>query len=183
MTLQYAKQINVMEVIVLPKQYASGLSYEKKLERVMERLGIKEFNYNYDRFGSWVEFRYKGELYRFDHGIEKAKARGVDLKYGSDAFAQIVLSLEDLARMVERGIYDLQTWVSGMKFLQPVIEVPSFFKVLGFEIIPATIEDVNTRYRNLAKQLHPDVGGNSEDFHKLKQACEEAVKYLKSIGR
>jgi hypothetical protein len=167
----------------LPKQYAAGESYEKKLERVMERLDIKDFNYNYDRFGSWVEFRYKGELYRFDHSIEKAKARGVNLKYGSDAFAQIVLALEDLARMVERGIYDLQTWVSGMKFLPPVIEVPAFLKTLGFESIPASIEDVKTRYRNLAKQLHPDAGGNSDDFIKLDKACEDSIKYLQSMGK
>jgi hypothetical protein len=167
----------------LPKQYASGQSYEQKLERVMERLTIIDYNYNYDRFGSWVEFRYKGELYRFDHSIEKAKARGVDLKYGSDAFAQIVLALEDLARMVERGIYDLQTWVSGMKFLPAAVEVPSFFKLLGFESIPATIEDVNTRYRNLAKQLHPDAGGKAEDFDNMKKASEEAIRYLKSMGR
>ena len=82
----------------MAKQYGAAENYESKLERVMERLGVKEFNYNFDRFGAWVEFRYKGNLSRFDHSIEKAKARGLNLGYGSDAFAQIVLSLEDIAR-------------------------------------------------------------------------------------
>jgi hypothetical protein len=126
----------------LAKQYADAVFYESKLNKVMERLGIKEYNYDFSRHGSWVEFRYKGELYRFDHSVEKAKSRGINLTYGSDAFAQIVLALEDLARMVERGIYDLQTWVSGMKYLPPVIEVPSCFKLLGFETIPASEEDI-----------------------------------------
>jgi hypothetical protein len=167
----------------LTKQYASASSYEEKLKRVMERLNIKEFNWNYDRHGSWVEFRYKAQLYRFDHSVEKAKSRGVNLTYGSDAFAQIVLALEDLARMVERGIYDLQTWVSGMKYLPPVIEVPSFLKLLGFEQIPSSEEEIKTRYKNLAKQLHPDVGGNAEDFMKIQKASENSMKYLKSTGK
>jgi len=167
----------------LAKKYASGQSYEAKLERVMERLNVKEFNYNYDRFGAWVEFRYKGDLYRFDHTVEKARSRGVDISYGSDAFAQIVLALEDLARMVERGIYDLQTWISGMKFLPPVIEVPSFLKSLGFDRIPDSTEDVKARYRSLAKQLHPDAGGNTEDFIKLERACEDSIRYLQTMGK
>lgn len=167
----------------MPKQYADAKSYEDKLKRVMERLNIKEFNWNYDRHGSWVEFRYKGSLYRFDHSVEKAKSRGVNLSFGSDAFAQIVLALEDLARMVERGIYDLQTWVSGMKYLPPVIEVPSFFKLLGFEQLPTSEEEIKTRYKNLAKQLHPDVGGNADDFMKIQTASEEAIKYLKTTGK
>lgn len=162
------------------KKYVSASIYEDKLKRVMERLKIKEFNWNYDRFGAWVEFRYKGQLYRFEHSVEKAKSRGVDITYGSDAFSQIVLALEDLARMVERGIYDLQTWVSGMKYLPPVIEVPSFFKILGFEKIPSSEEEIKIRFKNLAKQLHPDVGGNSDDFIKIQQAAEEAIRYIKT---
>lgn len=165
----------------MTKQYAAAENYEQKLERVMERLNVKEYNYNFDRFGAWVEFRYKGNMYRFDHSVENAKARGRALKYGSDAFAQIVLSLEDIARMIERGIYDLQTWVAGMKFLPQVKEVPSFFKLLGFEEIPPSVEDIKTRYKNLAKQLHPDAGGNEEDFIQLNKASEEAIKYFGTI--
>jgi hypothetical protein len=168
------------------KSNSGPLDYEKKLARVMERFGIKEkeWNFNYDRQGlAWVEFRYKGELYRFEHSVEKAKARGITLKEGRDAFKQIVLTLEDLARMAERGIYDLQTWVKGMKFLPPVIEVPSFFKLLGFDSIPTLIEDVRARYRSLSKQLHPDAGGSAEDFDKLTKASEECIRYLSTVRK
>lgn len=112
---------------------------------------------------------------------EFIKSRGINLKYGSDAFAQIVLSLEDLARMVERGIYDLQTWVAGMKYLPPVIEIPAFFRTLGFEQIPSSEEEVKTRYRNLSKTVHPDMGGDPEDFSKLTTAAEQCLKYLNSM--
>ncbi len=160
------------------KKYRSADAYEKKLERVMERLGVEWFNFNWDRWGCWIEFRYRGELYRFDHSTEKAQSRGVNLRYGSDCFAQVVLSLEDLARMVERGIYELSTWVAGMKYLPPPIEVPSFFEFLGFQEVPSDAEEVRARYRTLAKQLHPDAGGNAGDFEKLQRASEQAVQYF-----
>lgn len=165
----------------MAKQYADASFYESKLAKVMGRFEIKEYNWDWGRHGAWIEFRYKGNLYRFDHSVEKAKSRGINLTYGSDAFAQIVMALEDLARMVERGIYDLQTWVSGMKYLPPVLELPSFLKTLGFTELPESEEDIKTRYRTLAKQLHPDGGGDSEDFIKLTAASEESIKYLKSI--
>lgn len=160
------------------KQYGDAPSYEAKLTRVMERLGVKEYDYNFDRHGCWIQFRYRGELYRFDHSVAKAKARGVNLTYGSDAFAQVVLALEDLARMVERGIYDLSTWVAGLRFLPPPVEVPACFLALGFEQIPASAEEVKDRYRTLAKEKHPDGGGDAEAFRQLAAATEEALQYL-----
>ena len=98
------------------KQYASLEFYEKKLAKVMARFGIESDNYDWDcnRTGCWVQFWYKGSLYRFEHSVQNAQEHGHKLSYGSDAFAQVVLALEDLARLVDRGIYDLQDWVAGM---------------------------------------------------------------------
>ena len=164
------------------KQYASPDIYERKLDKVMERLTVDSYDYNFDRHGCWVQFRYRGDLYRFDHSVEKAKARGVNLTYGSDAFAQVVLALEDLARMVERSIYELSTWVAGMRYLPPPVEVPSFFKYLGFTEIPAGAVDVKDRFRTLAKTMHPDTGGNEDDFLALKDAAERAAAYFGERG-
>lgn len=160
------------------KQYGAADNYERKLERVMERLGVEEFNFNWDRWSCWVQFRYKGELYQFEHSVEKARSRGQKLDYGSDAFAQVVLALEDLARMVERGIYELQTWVAGMKYLPPPVEVPSFFRFLGFEQIPSGPEEVTARYRTLVKQMHPDW------VRSLRDQCRAAGVpfFLKQMG-
>jgi hypothetical protein len=167
----------------MPKKiYADVDFYERKLATVMERLGVDTYKFNWDRFGGWVDFQLKGEWYRFEHSVEKAQAKGKKLQYGSDAFAQVVLSLEDLARMVERGIYELSTWVSGMRFLPPVIEIPDYFKELGFSQIPATVDDVLERYRNLAKVMHPDKGGTVEDFQRLKANADQAISYLQNEG-
>lgn len=161
------------------KQYASPDAYEAKLARVMERMGATEYNYNWDRHMAWVEFRLKsGQLYRFDHSVEKAQARGFKLTYGSDVFAQLVIALEDLARMAERGIYELQTWLEGMKFLPPPLVVPEYFKALGFEAIPQDVEEVKARFKTLAKQVHPDGGGSNEAFVQLQEAARQAIEHL-----
>jgi DnaJ-class molecular chaperone with C-terminal Zn finger domain len=157
------------------KQYAPAENYEAKLEKVMSRLGIEKYNYNRDRFSCWVEFSYKGQIYRFSHSIDNAKET---VRYSSDVFAQVVLALEDLARMVERGIYDLSTWVAGMKYLPPTAEVPDCFRVLGYDRLPASAEEVSRRYKSLAKSAHPDTGGSKEQFVTLNAAYEQAVKYF-----
>ena len=64
------------------KQYAAGDVYERKLKRVMERLEVSEYNFNWDRHGAWIEFRLRGELYRFDHSTDKAQARGINIRSG-----------------------------------------------------------------------------------------------------
>jgi len=162
------------------KQYASPDAYEAKLIRVMERFGTEDYNYNWDRHMAWVEFRIKGQLYRFDYSIEKAQAKGINVVYGSDVFAKIVLALERLAKMKEDGIYEIETWLAGMKFLPPPVVVPECFKVLGFTEIPADIEDVKARYKTLAKQAHPDSGGTKEAFIALQTNAEAAIKWMES---
>jgi len=166
------------------RQYGSPEFYERKLKSVMERLGVPQDDvyFNWDRFGGFVQFRYNGQLYRFEHSIEKAAAKGHKLKYGTDAFAQVVLSLEDLARMVERGIYDLSTWVAGMKFLPPATVVPECFATLGFVEIPSGPEEVKERYRTLAKERHPDAGGSAEGFHRLTEASEKCLRHFEKVG-
>ncbi|WP_339816821.1 hypothetical protein MKZ15_15515 [Paenibacillus sp. FSL R7-0216] len=165
------------------KQYADPDFYEKKLAKVMERFGANEYNYDWGRHGGWVEFRYRGQLYRFDYSVEKAKSKGQTIKYGSDAFAQIVLALEDLARLVERGLYDLQNWIEGMRFLPPPVVIPEFFRELGFESTPGDIAEVEDRFRALAKQRHPDVlKDDGTSFKRLLSAAEQAKRYFSQEG-
>ena len=165
------------------KKYDTPDVYEKKLKKVMERFGAETYNYNFDRHMAWVEFRLQGQLYRFDHSVEKARSRGFSIVYGSDVFAQIVLSLEDLARMAERGIYEIHTWLAGMKFLPPPVIIPDCLKALGFDDIPSCVEEVKTRFKTLAKQAHPDGGGTKDAFIRLQKMADEAIKYMEEIKK
>lgn len=98
-------------------RYVEVKRYEEKLPRVMNRLGVDKYYHYYDSEGGTIKFIYKKETYIFEHNIDKAKARDIELENGDAAFIQLVLALEDLARLVERGIYDLQSWIEGMKML------------------------------------------------------------------
>lgn len=160
---------------VASKQYAEPAAYEAKLEKVMARLGVEQYDYDWSRRECWIEFYYKGQLYRFDHSIDNARAHGINIQYGSDVFAQVVLSLEDLARMVERGIYDLSTWVAGMKYLPAAKPIKPCFAFLQFDQKPSK-DELKSRYRDLVKVYHPDKGGTEEQFIKLHTAYEECLK-------
>ncbi len=166
----------------MAKKYAEPQTYEAKLERVMERLGVEKFDYDWTRRECWIKFWYRGQLYKFVHSVANAQAHGIDIQYGSDVFAQVVLSLEDLARMVERGIYDLSVWVAGMKYLPEAKDIPRCFAAMQFTEIPAQAVAVQERYRKLAKVAHPDTGGSAEQFAALKEAYQEAMEYFVERG-
>jgi len=159
------------------KRYKDASYYEKKLHKVMARFSVEEgqYHWNWDRFEATIQFEYKSEWYQFTHDTRR---EGVDLAYGSDAFAQLVITLEDLARMVERGIYDLSTWVEGMRYLPAPEPVPSFLKFMGFDEIPDSMAAVDRRRKELLMQFHPDHGGSGEDFKALQTAYSQARQYM-----
>lgn len=166
----------------MSKSYSAPENYEAKLERVMSRLGVDEYDYDWSRHGGWVSFKYKGSAYHFEHSVENAAQRGVKLKYGSDAFAQLVLSLEDLARMVERGIYDLSVWVAGMEYLPAATVVEPCFAALGFTKRPKSKEELAKQYKHMAKALHPDVGGDASAFQMLCENFERCKELMSQEG-
>lgn len=135
---------------MVSKKYGTPEQYEDKLAKVMQRFGTDDYNFDWSRRGGWVEFRIDGQLYRFDHSVDKAQANGQKIVYGSDAFAQLVLALEDLARLAERGIYNLQTWIEGMRYLPAPVELPECFRILGFTSAPVDVSAVTDRYRTLS---------------------------------
>jgi DnaJ-domain-containing protein 1 len=44
----------------------------------------------------------------------------------------------------------------------------------------ASLADVRSQYRELAKRYHPDAGGHHTDFLALQQAYEQVVEYLQT---
>lgn len=160
------------------KKYAEPDTYEAKLERVMSRLGVENYDYDWSRFECWVSFVYKGSMYRFSHSVENARSHGIDIRYGSDVFAQVVLSLEDIARMVERGIYDLSVWVAGMKYLPEAKRLDACFSALGFSAMPQSKEAVKAQYKRMAKAMHPDTGGDEKAFVALTENYNKCLSIL-----
>lgn len=166
------------------KQYsADTATMEKKLARVMERLGVEKYqcDWNQSRTGSscWVEMRYGASTYRFENSTQKSAECGRNLVYVSDLLASVVYSLEGLARAVEQGIFTLDMLLAGVPALPEGHDLEPCFVALGFSQRPASESELKNQYSRMAKVMHPDAGGSDTAFIALNEnyrACLELIK-------
>ena len=168
----------------MKKQYTGTTDdFEKKLGRVMERLGVKKYQSNWsqgkDGASCFVEMVFGGKVYRFENSSQKSAACGRNLYYVSDLFAEVVYSLEGLARAVEKGIFTLDMLLAGVPALPDAPPLEPCFVAMGFSSMPAGEVEIKEQYRRLAKVLHPDTGGDETAFKTLNDnygACLEIVR-------
>ena len=165
------------------KKYSASLEdLEKKLGRVMERLGVEKYQSNWTqrKCGSscYVEMRYGASTYRFENSTEKSAKCGRNLIYVSDLFAAVVYSLEGLARAVEQGIFTLDMLLVGVPALPEGKPLEPCFAALGFAERPTDAEAVREQYRRMAKVTHPDAGGSAAAFDALKKNYEACLDLL-----
>lgn len=167
------------------KKYYTGTTedFEKKLGRVMDRLGVEQYqsNWNQGKDGAscFVEMVYGGKVYRFENSSQKSACCGRNLKFVSDLFAEVVYSLEGLARAVEKGIFTLDMLLAGVPALPAAPPMEPCFVAMGFSSMPAGEDEVKEQYRRMAKVLHPDAGGDEAAFKTLNgnyEACLEIVR-------
>lgn len=167
------------------KYAATQEELEKKLARVMERLGVEKYSYDWQqaRGGAscYVEMLYGASVYRFENSSEKSRESGRDLVFVMDLFAAVVYALEGLARAVEQDIFTLDMLLKGVPSLPAAQEPPleGCFRQLGFDHRPRDAEEVKERYKQLAKGRHPDGGGTALAFQLLSenyQLCLEKMK-------
>ena len=167
------------------KQYSMTLEdAEKKLGRVMDRLGVEKYqsNWTHGKSGSscYVEMRYGASTYRFDNSTAKSAACGRNLTYVSDLFAAVVYSLEGLARAVEQGIFTLDMLLVGIPALpEAAAPLEPCFTAMGFTEMPCGVEQVKAQYRLMSKALHPDAGGDAAAFAALTRNYEACLAALK----
>jgi|SRR4051812_38420902 glycosyltransferase A (GT-A) superfamily protein (DUF2064 family) len=152
--------------------YKEQEQYERKLIKVMKRLKIEEYHFNWDRSSCYIEFQYEESLYRLEHSIQKAKEKGIIvLRNGLDCLSELVQSLEDLCEIIERGTYQLDTWLTGMKQLPLEEETPEY------------LEEVHISYKSTGKQKHSEYNQN-DDFNQLvPELSQEAFERNQMIRR
>ncbi len=153
--------------------------YEKKLKRIVEKLGVTKVEYDWGRKDAFISFWYKGGYFRFEHSAEKAATMFTNVTRGTQCFIILVLALEDLTRVISRGVYDLSVWVSGMKSLPEPTSLPNWAIMLGFTSMPETAEDIERQFRKLSKIHHPDVKGDPEVFRSIELARKQGLEAVK----
>lgn len=166
------------------KQYTGTIEdFETKLGRVMARLGAEKYQSNWTQgkgvANCFVEMMYGGKVYRFENSREKSSACGRNLVYVSDLFAEVVYSLEGLARAVEKGIFTLDMLLAGVPALHAAPTLKPCFIAMGFSSMPAGEAEVKERYRIMAKVLHPDAGGDDVAFSQLNQNYEACLEIMR----
>jgi hypothetical protein len=57
-------------------------------------------------------------------------------------------------------------------------DAPGCFKVLGIQA-STTVDEVKSAFRRLSREKHPDHGGNADDFVRLREAYERALRACK----
>lgn len=145
----------------------------------MEKINVEKYNYDWNRQSCFVELICKGRAFRFERSLEDARVWGEGITCVSDLFAQIVLMLEDLARASSRGLFDFAAIVSGLPSLPAGrAEMDSCLLSLGFSERPTNVETVKERYRKMAKAMHPDAGGDADEFQALRESYEKCMALI-----
>jgi len=96
---------------------------------------------------------------------------------------QAIMKTLEAIRGIERwGTGDMmEAAFDGFKSLpEPKAEVTSWCEILGVEPC-ATAEQIKDAYRKKVMEVHPDRGGSSDMFNRVKVAYEQALANLKQI--
>ncbi|MFC7320592.1 hypothetical protein [Halobacillus campisalis] len=123
---------------------------ERKLIKVIKRLNIDDFHFNWDRSSCFIEFTYQEKSYRLEHSIDSARKRGIILRNGLDCLNELAQSLEDLCEIINRGTYNFETWISGMTH-HPLDQEPSDYE-----------EEFHIRYKSSGRQSYSEYGRDEE---------------------
>lgn len=138
---------------------------------------------------------YKGEMvdvYRND--LEAREMARILLEFfstcrancGND-FEHLFLSLFNLNDEDIRGIFGVLRMIveHGVKcdvgadpFSNLINYVGNRFFQDFAKLVPLTVQSLKTKYRELSKQHHPDLGGNKEDFQELSDCYESFLYHL-----
>ncbi len=163
------------------KKYADSKFYQNKLANIMSKLNIEKYRYQYTENTAFINFKIDYKWYQIDHNLENAKKNNPGISTGSDLFAELVLTMEDLMHISERNICDFKNWIAPFELKAGDIELPECFAKLGFDgrYMPSK-KNVDYKYNELEKVLNPSKNafGDKDKFEELKKAKQLCYEYI-----
>jgi hypothetical protein len=182
-----AKQKELTEMTYTGKKPEDHLP---KLNRIMQRLGVgdKDYIWNADRFGAWIDFKIDGKTHRFSHSIENAALHGIKLTRVCDVFAQLVQTLGDLERAFRYGTYTFDMFMRSLPMLEAPkasSSLPDWVQTLRMDHVPATREELLQQHKKQAILFHPDKNVDNREgaelaMREINAAKEAGEKYFRN---
>lgn len=158
----------------------------RDLQRIMTKISATSLRLDQDVLKGGVKVifdragkRYVRECKKYPDSIDNLRAIGLQIEY-------LYRALEVLANDIDESSFDIEfdTIFGGL------IATPDdtalllgdgkqpWYEVLGVQA-NATRNDIRNAFRALSKVHHPDVGGNEEDFKRLRAAYDQGMKVAK----
>lgn len=104
---------------------------------------------------------------------------GSDLVFACDTWGSVAQNLQAIAmhlnamRGQERwGVGTLDQAFAGYQALAEDAASPPWWKSLGCEESPRTLDELRAAYHAQARRAHPDAGGSQEEFTRVRRALE-----------
>lgn len=161
--------------IKVNKMKASGHQghYKSNILRWLGRIGIEKdyINIEYAAYGyeqPWAEVRWivNGKEHRYRCSSQKSATRCL-------AAVEQLVHFEVL--FIERGIKTF-TQVMNQFLLENRTEGRSPHEVMGLPFDMKDKQYIKWKYKKMAKELHPDTGGDPEKFKELKEAYDQLME-------
>lgn len=158
----------------------------RDLQRIMGKIGATSLRIEQDVMGGGVKVifdrvgkRYVRECKRWPDSIDNLRAIGLQIDY-------LYRALEVYGVDMSETSFDQEFDGIFGGFLAPPDDSAlllgsgkeDWWVVMGIQPT-ATREDVRNAFRALSRIHHPDVGGNKEDFLRLRQAYDEGMRMVK----
>jgi len=165
---------------------ATQQSTVRDLQRIMGKIGATSLRIEQDVMGGGVKVtfdragkRYVRECVRWADSIDNLRAIGLQIDY-------LYRALELYGVEMSETNFDREFDTIFGGFLAAPDDSAlllgdgkaAWWDVLGVKQT-ATKDDIRNAFKALARIHHPDVGGSEEDFKRLRQAYDDAIKAVK----
>lgn len=98
----------------------------------------------------------------------------------------LACGIESLRAMERHGVSEfMERAFTGFTALPEAPKSKEWWEILGYQQKPGTAvwdwEGVQSQYKSLARKLHPDAGGSTDEFQGLTAAFSEAKQYFNRV--
>ncbi len=159
---------------------AQEKTVKSDLRNTMNKIDATSLKISMDEFTGEVEVifdrngkRYTKKCSKWENSLDNLRAIGLSIEYLYRAVEIYgIESKEELNKLFDSTFIGIEATPDDSVLL--IGNSTNWWEILG-TTKEATKQDIINAYKAMAKVHHPDTGGNSEQFIKIRKAYEEAI--------